>query len=323
MIRRRVKNLMASGLGWRVTARCMRVSGVTVLMYHRITSPGSLFPGTEVSTFREQMSWLNRNCRTIAPEDFDEVAASAAQSGSKPPVLVTFDDGYRDFHDNAYPILEELQISSIVFLTTGLIDHGGMIWTDLVTFAVRTSRRRNVTLPWDTAQAFRLDLGQPRTEVERAAKRFLKSVPDLERRNWQTQLMDELGFGSDDIPAERQMLNWDEVRATMELTRFGGHTHTHPILSRLDEVAVDEEIRRCRDRIEEETGIAPRYFAYPNGRACDYTEFSMSSLQRHGFELGFTTVPGIHRPGADRFQIRRQPTAARSLGDFASLVAGR
>ena len=112
MTRRRVKDVMSSRLGWRVTARCLRASGVTVLMYHRITGPGSVFPGTEVSTFREQMTWLSRNCRAISAQDFEEAAASAGKSGSRPPVLVTFDDGYRDFHDNAYPILQELRIPS-------------------------------------------------------------------------------------------------------------------------------------------------------------------------------------------------------------------
>ena len=44
------------------------------------------------------------------------------------------------------------------------------------------------------------------------------------------------------------MLTWDEVRATLDLTRYGGHSHTHPILSRLDRADAEREIRTCRDR---------------------------------------------------------------------------
>jgi hypothetical protein len=45
-------------------------------------------------------------------------------------------------------------------------------------------------------------------------------------------------------------------------------------------------------------------------------------LQRHGFEMGFSTIEGVHQPGMDRYAIRRQPTGAASIGDFAWLVAG-
>ena len=40
----------------------------------------------------------------------------------------------------------------------------------------------------------------------------------------------------------------------MDITHFGGHTHTHPILSRLSREQADNEIRTCRDRIAAETG---------------------------------------------------------------------
>lgn len=87
----------------------------------------------------------------------------------------------------------------------------------------------------------------------------------------QQQLFNILGVDPNSSNIQRQMLTWDEVRATMKLTYFGGHTHTHPILSQLDSQSAEDEIRTCRDRIYQETGITPRYFAYPNGRAIDFS----------------------------------------------------
>jgi peptidoglycan/xylan/chitin deacetylase (PgdA/CDA1 family) len=101
------------------------------------------------------------------------------------------------------------------------------------------------------------------------------------------------------------MMTWDEVRATMGLTRLGGHTHTHPILSRVEPDRVDEEVRTCRDRIAGETGARPRWFAYPNGQAGDFTPAVKDALRRHGFEAAFTAMEGVNGATTDRFELRR------------------
>jgi peptidoglycan/xylan/chitin deacetylase (PgdA/CDA1 family) len=113
------------------------------------------------------------------------------------------------------------------------------------------------------------------------------------------------------------------VRATIGLTRYGGHTHTHPILSQVDGERAEREIRVCHERITAETGVAPRYFAYPNGRAQDFSDETKAILRRCGYELAFSTIEGLHAPGMDPYAIRRQPTRAARLADYAWLVAGR
>jgi peptidoglycan/xylan/chitin deacetylase (PgdA/CDA1 family) len=234
---------------------------------------------------------------------------------------VTFDDGYRDYHDQAYPVLHELRIPAVVFLATAFVDRGGLIWTDAVNWAVHRSRRPYAELPWDGSRQALTSVPERDACVD-ASKAFLKNVSDAERTWWLAELLVALEVDPQDGAAGRQMLNWDEVRATMEYTRYGGHTHTHPILSQVGAREAEEEIRSCRDRIRAETGQAPRYFAYPNGRAQDFTEETKGILQRCGFELAFSTIEGIHQRGMDCYAIRRQPTGGRTIGDFAWLVAG-
>jgi peptidoglycan/xylan/chitin deacetylase (PgdA/CDA1 family) len=320
MIRRLGKAVAASAVGWPVTARVARGKGITVLMYHRIEGAGEAFSGPGRERFREQMRWVRRRCAPIAPEEFRPVL-EGRQRTARPAVLVTFDDGYRDFHDHAYPVLQELRIPAVVFLATGVVDRGGLIWTDSVGWAVHHSRRPIVKLPWNGSSRV-LSSSSERDACAGVCKAFLKSVPDAERTRWLAELFAALDVDPKDGSAGRQMLNWDEVRATMEYARFGGHTHTHPILSQVGAREAEEEIRLCRDRIRDETGQVPRYFAYPNGRAQDFSEETKGILRRCGFELAFSTIEGIHQRGMDCYAIRRQPTGGRTIGDFAWLVAG-
>lgn len=319
MIKQGLKSALSQGLGWQLSAP-LRPSGVVVLMYHRITKTGEFFADLTTAQFREQMTWLKEHCSIISADDFSD--AIKTPSRRHPHVLVTFDDGYQDFHDNAYPILHELKIPSLVFLATGFVDTDKMIWTDIVSLAFERSSTSSVVLPWSPHQVLSFSDRASRIQAARVAKRYLKNCPDVEREQQQAMLCQRLAIDPYDGQVPRQMLSWQEVRDTMEFTVYGGHTHNHPIMSQISAEQADNEIKLCRDEIVKHTGQAPRYFAYPNGTANDFTEANKQSLKRHGFELAYSTIEGCNNADADLMAIKRQPTTGRTVADFAWLVAG-
>jgi peptidoglycan/xylan/chitin deacetylase (PgdA/CDA1 family) len=94
--------------------------GLPILMYHKIGRPPtpSHLPDLWVSPerFRWQMNHLKR--RGFTPIGFSDL--EAARSGRKnlphKPVMITFDDGYRNNYELAYPILKELGLKANLFL---------------------------------------------------------------------------------------------------------------------------------------------------------------------------------------------------------------
>lgn len=321
MLKSVVKNALAQPAIWSPACSVLRPAGVTVLMYHRINRETDPFPGTRARIFEMQMRWLKKNCNVITPEELGEAARNSSRG--RPAVLLTFDDGFRDYHDNACPVLRELGFTGLVFLATGAIDNQAMIWTDAVSWIAYKTTKDVVELPWDRTERIVLDGEDGRTALAEISKGFLKDIPDAQRQDWVRQLARALHVDPDDGSLARQMLDWEEVRATLDCTRYGGHTHNHPILSQIDAASMEVEIAMCRKRIVEETRLEPRFFAYPNGRARDFTEVTKALLAKHGFELGFSTIEGIHRDGDDPYAIRRQNTAGHTLGDFALRVIGR
>jgi peptidoglycan/xylan/chitin deacetylase (PgdA/CDA1 family) len=151
------------------------------------------------------------------------------------------------------------------------------------------------------------------------ARAHLKTLPDQERRAAVEALMEALGRPA---AGSRQMLSWDEVRAASALTIWGGHTHNHPILSRIGAEQADVEIRTCRDRIAAETGKVPTTFAYPNGQPADFTDETKAILKKNGFTLAFSTSRGIAGPDSDWMAIPRLPGEATNLEDFVWMAAG-
>ena len=103
---------------------------VPILMYHYISVPpeDADIYRTDLSVtpenFREQMATLAENGYT--PIDLYQLSAAIAAKSELPekPVILTFDDGYLDNYENAFPILQELGFTGTFFILTDLIDQG-------------------------------------------------------------------------------------------------------------------------------------------------------------------------------------------------------
>jgi peptidoglycan/xylan/chitin deacetylase (PgdA/CDA1 family) len=88
-----------------------------ILTYHSISdgnSPLKIPP----ALFVEQMEWLRENVK-VAP--LHEIITALVERRTLPErtVVLTFDDGYRDFYSVAAPVLRRLRLPAIVFLPTG------------------------------------------------------------------------------------------------------------------------------------------------------------------------------------------------------------
>ncbi len=95
-----------------------------ILAYHRIAESGSeaLAPyRVTPAAFEEQLRYLRDHGFTSIT--LDDWSQHVVHGGSIPQgaVLITFDDGYRDFQENAWPLLERYGFSALVFLVAGRI----------------------------------------------------------------------------------------------------------------------------------------------------------------------------------------------------------
>lgn len=110
---------------------------VPILMYHYISIPpeDADIYRTDLSVtpdnFRAQMQYLADNGHT--PIDFYTLSRAIANLEPLPPkpVILTFDDGYLDNYENAYPILQQFGFVGTFFIPTEFIDNnrvGYMSW---------------------------------------------------------------------------------------------------------------------------------------------------------------------------------------------------
>jgi peptidoglycan/xylan/chitin deacetylase (PgdA/CDA1 family) len=290
--------------------RALRRPSLLGLMYHRV------LPRSHAATGAEQAGmWITpetlRMHASVVKEFFEPVFLDdwleSARRGEALParaVAFTFDDGWRDNFDFAFPVLRDCAIPTTVFLVTGHVGGEYLFWpTRLARLlrdhwdGVRVVRFADPIAGLVAAQGQAGDAVAATDAVVQACKahsddRIEAAVAESERLSPPGRV------------AERSLLNEAEIRAMRDsnMVRFGSHTRTHARLSiALPSERVRSEIVSSREEVEAITERPAPLFCYPNGEVGS----EALAVVRHTYSGAVTTVPGWNGRSTDRYLLRR------------------
>jgi peptidoglycan/xylan/chitin deacetylase (PgdA/CDA1 family) len=304
--------------------------GVKVLAYHSIIRAPFLERvlgiGMTPERFRRQARWLAENYEVL---DIDAVVEIAEGRRPEPEnaVAITFDDGYRDTAEQAWPILRELGLPATVFLSTAAVAGECELWADALTWWLDRSScpRLRLELP-PAAGVGSLDLPLDRQGKRQAAlvlRRILKRLPDAQRRELLQRIHQALesprGSPRSELPL---MTPEDAARLAAEGMRVESHGHQHTILSRLDDEELRGDLDSSREAITRWTGRAPTHLAFPNGGPEDFDQRVCSAARELGFHAAWTFIPGVVRRGADPLRLPRYGLFEMPLARFDLELCG-
>jgi len=224
----------------------------------------------------------------------DEVPHRLRIPGSRRFACVTFDDGYRDVMEWAYPVLKRYSVPFTIFVTSDFADGRGHIWWRTLENAISLNER--VTIEFDSA---RRSFACQSTAEKYAAFRALGA--ELSALRSERKLRDAMNKLADlhgvDVQAHcaASCLGWKELAALAAdpLVTIGAHTVTHAKLRLLGPVAARWEIEAGAGFIHAALGVRPAHFAYPFGdtSAAGSREFALAADL--GFTTAVTTRPGV------------------------------
>lgn len=308
------ESISASLARWtaRAVARVRQVtlegpsSPVAVLMYHGVVEKPLSVPDwcfIDARAFEAQIRYLTRH--------FDIVHLDTAMTSStpyrRPRVCLTFDDGFANVATVAAPILRRYSAPAAVFLVTGLVDTSDTVWfARLHDALIKTSA---TTLRFgDTNIALRST--HERAKASARLQAIVKMAPAADVGSLVAEIIERLGLDPRaPIPADSpfRILDSATIRELVaeDLLRFGGHTTSHTILTRLPLAQASRDLADCQLALEAITGRKSVLFAYPNGRASDFDDSIITVLRSLGVEFALTTEAGPWLVGDDPLRIRR------------------
>lgn len=294
-----------------LTWRMRRAPRLLVLMYHRVLPPSHPDraieqPGMYVSpaTLDMHLSLLKRYFPIVHLDDWLR-AATAQESLPPQSCVLTFDDGWRDNFEHAYPVLQRHQVPATIFLVSTMTGTHKEFWPNrLSRMLARLEPGESLPEPLNTV------LGPA---MQRARGRGKWSLENLDFAVMLAKQLDEAGIEAALCETEeraaapqhtRAVLNEEElhVMASSGLVRFGSHTRTHLRLrGAVTEAVLEQEIATSAAEIGSYVGRPVSLFCYPNG---DLTTPAVEVVRRN-YIGAVTTRKGWYTAGADPFLIPR------------------
>lgn len=280
---------------------------LTVLTFHRIATPAAFHGGVrdlvnaDPAGFDRMLEFLAEWFTFVSA---DRVVAAFREGGALPAdsLLLTFDDGYRDFLTHALPVLSAYEAPALIFPTTaGLETPCRLLWFDRIALAVETG----LDVDWAAW------LGGPVSSAARHARtqgiieQLLEGPPERLRSVDET-LGERLSAGERDL-ASRLYLDAGSLRRLPSTVAIGSHGRTHWLLSALEADDLSAEITASKAALEAATGRPVESFAYPVGRPQDTPIAAEEALFAAGYAMAFTMEPGRNVVGraAPRYRLRR------------------
>jgi peptidoglycan/xylan/chitin deacetylase (PgdA/CDA1 family) len=217
-------------------------------------------------------------------------------------VCLTFDDGYRDIIEHAYPILKAAGMPFGVYVPTSLPDRLGELWWLALEAVIARNERIGLVIDGNNRTFDCRSVAEKRALYEELYWWARSRETETEMRAVVRDLATRYQV---DIAAlcKGQCMSWHEFAtlAADPLVTIGSHTVNHPILSKLRENTVRAEIDLSRSIIEAALGLRPAHLSYPYGDpgSAGPREFAIAAAL--GFKTAVTTRPGvIFRAHAER-----------------------
>lgn len=278
---------------------------LSILIFHRVLpAPDPLLPGeVHAAQFDAICGWLREGFNVLPLDE----AVNRLRAHSLPPraLAITFDDGYADNHEVAWPILRRHGLSATFFIATGFLD-GGRMFNDSVIEAVR----RTAATQLDVRALALKDLDvlpvhdlQARRQTIACLLDAVKYEPQPLRDELVGALAERAGVP---LPSDLMMRSDQVLALHRGGMQIGAHTRSHPILAKVEDLALRDEIFGGKSDLEALTGSPVTLFAYPNGKPfSDYLANSVSAVREAGFEAAVSTAWGVARPEDDPLQLPR------------------
>ena len=211
----------------------------------------------------------------------------------KKMVNISFDDGFRDIYEYAYPIFKKYNIPFTIYLTTAFPEGKAELWW------IKLERLINqYTTLIVQGEEYRCETMEEKNQV----------FNDLMQRIYHCSDTPSKVFGkwfvNYQIDMDNLALTWDELAEMLSsgLLTVGSHTQSHPMLTKIPTDEVRTELKESKTIIEQHLSIPVNHFSYP------HSAFNMeiaNELRLIGYQSATLGYGGSIRRGMNSMLLNR------------------
>jgi peptidoglycan/xylan/chitin deacetylase (PgdA/CDA1 family) len=246
----------------------------------------------DAENFQKYLEFFQSNFRVIDLKELYSIIKTGKPIKEK-LALITFDDGYRDNYEIAYPLLKAMGIPATFFVTTSLVGSNKVPWWDEIAWHVRQLAGQSLKLSiWPN------DITIPEFIDSNSIRKVLSRVKSFPSKI-DTQLEELRTITKVEIPAELSenlFIQWEHLKEIEQNgISIGAHSHTHRVLSSLSNKELVYELTESKRLLEEYLTQPIESLSYPVGGVSTYHSSMFKLLDKLGYQVGFTFCSMVHR----------------------------
>ncbi len=278
------KTLYRLGIGNYLLLRNRNRGKVPVLVFHKVIPEyDKIWPGIHPKLFEEMILLLKKHY-TILPLHH---LYTRPDADFKRACFITFDDGYKNYLDYAYPIMKRNQVHSTIFVLPKDLSNQGHIWTSTIIFFVKHywfSEIRDFFIGHNQHINFadRFDDFAVNLAITKHLCQLTHAVRSTIIESLQKKFID------DNRVIEKELLNFEELRKLDPVyAAVASHSLTHPSFKlEDDERFIEYEMSESKKSIERELSVTVSAFAFPFAK---FNALSLEVMKKY-YKLSFTRI---------------------------------
>lgn len=227
---------------------------------------------------------------------------------TKTPMVITFDDGYKDFVEYAMPVLDKYKAPATMFVITNCVNRNLPPWNFILDTLFYHTNKLTISA-FDKSdqlgQQYRVSRWETKQQLEdfgKNIKQYLKTVPSNLREEVVDYYLKQ--FNDVEIP-DNLIMSWDDINSVAKYNiEIGSHTLSHPPLATItSDVELRTELEDSGKEIELRTGIFPQTVSYPVG---SYNAKVKQFAKQAGYKYAYIVNQQIYNSAKyDEFEIPR------------------
>ena len=263
--------------------------------------------------FDKQIQYLSQHFNVIS---LDEYLKNIQDLKKLPPksIVVTFDDGWKDNAQYAYPILKKYNCPFTLFITTNYISSDKLFWQEKIKYLYSKI--------FEDKEKWAQLLKNPQNKSDVAT--LIKSMKNqsFDEISKMVDYLEKLACCSTYPLTHNAMLTWDEIASfDQSLASFGAHGCNHAILTICNKKVLEKEICESKNILEHILQKPIIDFAYPNG---NYNREVIDKVKECGYRCALATEHGLNKNKQKSYQLKRinigLERARNAKGNFSPIL---
>ena len=298
-----IKQIIALSCFW--IYKVISKGKLIIIAYHRILPKEKLKdmiiqPGmyVEKETFKKHIQFLKKNYRILSFPEYLQSTKNRLLRSDERYCIITFDDGWRDNHKYAFPILKKYSVPAMIFLPVSFIGTNKWFLEDRIAYILGKCKDQKKVFNASLSKEFRFLVKKffDSSFIEKKREVFDKIIKYIKRLRQKDRLLivDKMQELCDVILPEKQLfLSWDEVKEMSENgIIFGSHGMNHKILTEIPSDEIEHEVKESHLALLNKNINYFPIFCYPGGY---YNKEIIKIVSKSGYKMAVTTRFGYSK----------------------------